>query len=163
MCGLILPEVLQQRREPGTLAARMRGVSSRARAGHKRGGNRVVEVSRLRELRIDRGLSQGELAALAGLHINSIYKIEKGISKEISEEHANSLAAALEVEPDDLGLKIRPRNVVAPRSVRFRKLTVEQRQLIDELMEFPPESYAAIREAMKHARRALERKRRRRR
>lgn len=139
----------------------MRGVASRTRTTHKRGVNRVVEVSRLRELRTERGLSQSELAALAGLHINSIYKIERGISKEISEEHAHSLAAALDVDPDDLGVGIRPRSVVG--SVQFRKLTAEQRQLIDELIGLPPETYAAIREAMEHVRQALERKRRRRR
>lgn len=141
----------------------MRNTTSRPRAGRKRNAeDRNILTSRLRELRNERGFSQDELAQLAGMHINSIYKLEKGLSKEVSEEHAEALAAALRVRPRDLDLKIRPRAGTGARSVRFRRLTPDQRQLVDELLALPPEKYGVIREAMENVRRALKRKRRRR-
>lgn len=95
------------------------------------------------------------------MHRNSIWKIERGITREISKEHATALASALRVRPRDLGLVVRPAVAVAPRSVRFRQLTVEQRQLVDELLQLPPELYVKVRAAMERLRSAKRRRRRR--
>jgi len=134
----------------------MAGASPRTRAGQKRESGTLSAGSRLRELREKRELTQEQLAELAGMHRNSVYNLEKGISKEISGENAEALAAALGVKPRELGLTIRKS---VPRSVRFRQLTPEQRQLIDELMAFPPEQYERIRAALGHVRASMKRAR----
>lgn len=139
----------------------MRGTS---RTSQKRTEPKPIEprASRVRQLREKADLSQEQLADLAGMHRNSIWKIENGITKEISEEHAASLASALRARPTDLGLIIRPSVAIAPRSVRFRQLSMEQRQLVDELLALPPEDYRKIRAAFERLRSAKRRKRRRR-
>jgi transcriptional regulator with XRE-family HTH domain len=98
----------------------------------------------LRTIRIQRDLTQAELAERAGMHRNSIRKIEKGITREVTAENAQSLAAALEVTVKDLGLCVRP----AAGSIRLRQLTREQRQILDELLSLPPDDYALIRDAV---------------
>jgi len=134
----------------------MGGPSSRTRAGQKRTESKAVGKSRLRELREEAELSQEELGERAGIHRNTIYNLEKGVTKEITAEGAAALAAALRVRPRDLGLNIRR---AAPRSVRFRQLTTEQRQLVDELLTFAPEHFSRIRAALEHVRRSMKRKR----
>ena len=124
----------------------MRGASSRAGEGSKRNTSEASATSRLRELREEKDFTQEELAERAGMHRNSIYNLEKGISREITAENATALASALRVRPHDLGLAIRTEGV--PRSVGFRRLTPEQRQLIDELMSLSPREYEVIREAL---------------
>lgn len=92
------------------------------------------------------------------MHRNAISNLERGISKEVSSEHALAIAAALRVEPRDLGLAIR----AAPaRSVRFRQLSPEQRQLVDEVMAVPAEHLDTIRAALEHVRQLKDRRKRR--
>jgi transcriptional regulator with XRE-family HTH domain len=124
--------------------------------GNEGGG----ETSRLRQLRKERDLSQKQLAKLAGMHTNSVANLERGISKEVTTEHANALAAALHVQPSDLELVIRPEGPTPP-SVRLRQLTRQQRQLIDELLTVPEEHYPTLRAALEQIRRSTKRKRRR--
>lgn len=131
-----------------------------ARVRRKQQTERGDETSRLRQLRKDRELSQKQLAELAGMHPNSIANLERGIAKEVTTEHANALAAALHVQPGDLELAIRPEGP-APRSVRLRQLTRNQRQLIDELLDVPEEHYGTLHAALEQIRRAMKRKRRR--
>jgi transcriptional regulator with XRE-family HTH domain len=105
----------------------------------------------LRSIRIQQGLSQKALGDLCGMHRNSIRKIETGRTKEITEQHAIALAAALHIDVDELGLHVRSA-VVDPPSVRFRQLTPEQRQLVSEVLALPPSEYVVIRQAMEHLR-----------
>ena len=158
--AMLLTELLRSVRKSRYIASRMRDIS-RSRASQKRSNTVTTGGSQLRKLREERELSQEQLAELAGMHRNSIIKLEKGVSREMSSEHATALAAALRVRPADLGITIR--SGIAPRSVRFRQLTLEQRQLVDELLSLPPEHYTKIRAAMEHLRQANARKRRRRR
>jgi len=81
------------------------------------------------------------------MHRNSIYLIETGITKEVAHEHAISLAGALGVRPDDLGLSIRPAEPTAPRSVAFRRLSPGQRKFIDDLMSLPPDEFEEMQAA----------------
>jgi transcriptional regulator with XRE-family HTH domain len=95
-------------------------------------------------------LTQEELARLSGLHRNSIGKLERGTTKVITEENARALADALKTSVARLGLRVKP--AIEARSVRFRRLTPEQRQLVDELLSLPPERFLLVREAIEMVR-----------
>ena len=60
-----------------------------------------IDVQRLRELREERALSHRELAALAGVGHNTIYRIENGQS-EVIPRTVRRLAGALGVEPKEI-------------------------------------------------------------
>jgi len=70
-----------------------------------------VDVQRLRELRRDRALSMRELADMAGIAHNTIYRIESGHQKEALPRTIRYLAAALGVEP-----KVLMKREVGPHS-----------------------------------------------
>ena len=63
----------------------------------------------MRVLRRDRGLSQEQLAAKAGLHRAYVGRVERG-EQNISLDNILRLAAALEVDPSELvrGLEVQP-------------------------------------------------------
>ena len=115
--------------------------------------------SRLRAVRVKRGFTQTELARLSGMHRNSIRNLENGTTHEVTSDNAAALAKALKTSIDDLDLRVRA-NVEA-RSVRFRRLSPEQRQLVDELLSLPPEDYAVVRGAIERLRRKKAKKPRR--
>ena len=56
---------------------------------------------RLRELRTERGLTLGEVAAAAGLDTSTLSRLESG-KRRLSLDHVPALAAALEVSADEL-------------------------------------------------------------
>jgi transcriptional regulator with XRE-family HTH domain len=74
-----------------------------------------MQAPRLQEWRLRRALSQEELSGLAGVHRNTIARLEDG-----AEGHPRSvrkLAQALGVEPDDLvlarALEVAPADLIA--------------------------------------------------
>jgi transcriptional regulator with XRE-family HTH domain len=109
-----------------------------------------VRQTTVREIRIKRGLTQKELGELTGMHRNSIRKIETGSTREVTADHAEALSIALETPIDQLGLTVRT-NAEAP-SIRFRRLTPEQRQIVNELLALPPADYLLLRAAMEELR-----------
>jgi transcriptional regulator with XRE-family HTH domain len=113
----------------------------------------------LRTLRIKRGLTQTELARLAGMHRNSIRKLEDGTTREVNSENASPLAAVLKVPVAELGLRVRA--ATEARSIRIRRLSLEQRQIVDELLSLPPEDYVFIRSAIERLRKKRAKKPRR--
>jgi transcriptional regulator with XRE-family HTH domain len=108
------------------------------------------QQSTLRAIRITRGLTQTELARRAGMHRNSIRKLEDGTTHEVTAENASALAAALKVSTPDLGLRVR--SAAEARSIRFRRLSAEQRQILDDLLSLPPEDYMLVRGAIERLR-----------
>lgn len=106
--------------------------------------------SPLRTVRVKRDLTQQELADLAGMHRNSVAKLENGTTKEVTSENATALAKVLKTSIADLGLRVRA--ATEARSIRIRRLTPEQRQLIDELLALPPEDFGIIRGAIERLR-----------
>jgi transcriptional regulator with XRE-family HTH domain len=106
--------------------------------------------SHFRTVRIQRGLSQADVARLAGLHRNSISKLENGTTKEVTAESADALARVLKTSIAKLGLRVRA--ATEPRSIRIRQLTAEQRELVDELLSLPPEDFTLIRDAIERLR-----------
>ena len=141
------------------VSAPMRNRASRSQSGRGRRNAAPPRAGRLRDLRCERGLSQQELADLAGLHRNSVSRFERGVWNQITPEHATALARVLRVAPAELGLEIRP--VVAdgaPRSVRFRQLTPQQRKFVDDLMSLPPADFEFMQSALEYLLRDFKRK-----
>ena len=85
------------------------------------------------------------------MHRNSIRNIENGTTREITAENANALAEVLDVSVVELGMRVRAS--VEARSIRFRKLSPEQRAIVDEVLSLPPEDYRLIRGAVEKLRR----------
>ncbi len=106
--------------------------------------------SPLRTVRIKRGLTQQELANLAGMHRNSVRKLENGTTKEVTAGNARALAKVLKTTIVQLGLRIRAS--AEARSIRFRRLTAEQLQIIDEMLSLPPEDYDLVHRAVERMR-----------
>ena len=121
---------------------------SRRRA--KRQDSAPESPSPLRTLRIRRGLTQAGLASLAGMHRNSIRKIEDGTTREITSENAEALASALKTAVTELGVRVRP--AIANAAIRIRQLTAEQRRIMDEILSLPPEDFVLIRGAIEKLR-----------
>jgi hypothetical protein len=84
------------------------------------------------------------------MHRNSIRKLENGTTREVTSDNATALAKALKTPVGDLGLRVR--GAAQARSIRIRRLTPEQRQIVDELLSLPPEDYALIRGAIEKLR-----------
>lgn len=125
--------------------------ASRRRSIGQKAATTPEAQSALRTIRVKHGLTQTELANRAGMHRNSIRKLENGTTQEVTSENASALAAVLKASISDLGLRVR--SAVEPRSIRFRRLSPEQRQIIDELLSLPPEDYGLIRGAVERLRR----------
>jgi transcriptional regulator with XRE-family HTH domain len=114
------------------------------------------QPSMVRVLRLERGLTQEELADVSGMHRNSLGRLERGTTKEVTRKNAIALAEVLKVPLSRLGLRVRPD--VEARSVRFRRLTLEQRFIVDEILSLPPEAYARLREVIETLRLKPEKK-----
>jgi transcriptional regulator with XRE-family HTH domain len=71
----------------------MPGLKGRRRPAHRREFG-----DRLRELRLEGGLTQERLAELAGLHRNYVGEVERGL-RNISLDNIHALARALKVPP----------------------------------------------------------------
>lgn len=133
------------------------GMAIPSSSGEKPSGKSLQQAegnespSRLRAIRLQRQLTQTELARRAGMHRNSIRKLENGTTREITADSASALAAVLKTSVADLGLPVRAS--VEARSIRFRQLSAEQRQLVDELLSLPQEDYVLIRDALERLRR----------
>jgi transcriptional regulator with XRE-family HTH domain len=104
--------------------------------------------SPLKAIRITRGLTQKQVADLCGMHRNSILNIENGKTREITEANAVALSKVLRIRTEELGLHIRRTAVETAPSIRFRQLSAEQRQLVDELLSLPAEDFSLVREAI---------------
>lgn len=102
----------------------------------------------LKDIRRKRGLTQEQVADLCGMHRNSIMNIENGKTSEITEENAAALSKVLGIRTEDLGLHIRRTAAEKAPSIRFRQLSAEQRQLVDELLALPVEDFALVRDAI---------------
>lgn len=110
----------------------------------------------LRTARMKRNLTQKEVADRAGMHRNSIVKLENGTTKEVTSENAAALARVLKTSVADLGLRVRA--ATEARSIRIRRLSPEQRQIVDELLSLPPEDFGVIRRAVERLRTKQKRK-----
>jgi len=117
--------------------------------------SKSARESQLRALRIRQGLSQAELAERAGMHRNSIRKIEDGTTHEVTAENAEALAAALKTKASQLGVRVRA-SAEQAHSIRIRRLTAEQRQIVAELLTLPPEDYGLLRTAIERLRKKHE-------
>jgi transcriptional regulator with XRE-family HTH domain len=108
--------------------------------------------SRLRQERIRRGLTQTKLAELAHMHRNSIKNLENGTTRQVTAVNAAAIARALKSTIEDLGLRVRSA-AIAP-SIRLRKLTPEQRALVQDILALSEEQYRKVRAAVQRIRTA---------
>jgi transcriptional regulator with XRE-family HTH domain len=115
-------------------------------------GSATEPQSQLRIHRIRRGLSQAALAKLAGMHRHSIRKIENGTTQEVTFENASALAAALKTSISQLEIRVLPAAASRARAIQIRRLTPDQRELVNELLSLPPEDYVLIRGAIERLR-----------
>jgi hypothetical protein len=85
------------------------------------------------------------------MHRHSIRKIENGTTREVTFENASALATALKTPIAQLGIRVLPEASRA-RAIQIRRLTPEQRQIVNELLSLPPEDYVLIRGAIERLR-----------
>lgn len=131
--------------------------STPERPANRQGKPAAAEAqSPVRTARLKRNLTQQEVADLAGMHRNSIVKLENGTTKEVTSENAIALAKVLKTSIADLGLRLRAS--VEARSIRFRRLTAEQLQIVDELLSLPPEDYELVHRAVERLRQKRKKK-----
>jgi transcriptional regulator with XRE-family HTH domain len=125
-------------------------VSQPEKAQRRKTDRKRDDGSPLKALRMAQGLSIRELAKKAGLHRNTLGKLENGYTREVSGATASALSAALKVRPSELGVKIRD-GETAP-SVRFRQLPRELRDIVADVISVAPEDYDVIRNALEEIR-----------
>jgi transcriptional regulator with XRE-family HTH domain len=93
--------------------------------------------NRVRELRMAKGLTQGELGALVGLGVAHVSRIENG-KRDLTQYWMEKFSLALDVAPVDL------------LGGEYGGLTPEERQLIDTYREIPAHmrtTFDALRES----------------
>ncbi|HEV7922833.1 MAG TPA: helix-turn-helix transcriptional regulator [Thermoanaerobaculia bacterium] len=103
-------------------------------------------TSAFRATRVRRGLTQAQVAERARVHVNTIRKIENGTTREVTKQNAAHFSRILRASIEELGLKVRQ---PVPRSIRVRQLSVEQRELLDDILSLPAATLAAVREAVR--------------
>jgi transcriptional regulator with XRE-family HTH domain len=88
--------------------------------------------TRLRALRLARGLTQAEVADAIGTHFTVISSVERGV-RALTLQQVVKLADSLKVSPDDLLQKKKPPKVPATSRQDGRLL-----RRIDRIRELPP-------------------------
>jgi transcriptional regulator with XRE-family HTH domain len=112
-------------------------------------------ASAFRATRIRRGFTQAQVAERARVHVNTIRKIENGTTREVTKQNAAHFSRILKASIEELGLKVRQ---PVPRSIRMRQLSVEQRELLDDILSLPAPTLAVVREAVRAIREEQESK-----
>lgn len=101
---------------------------------------------RVRAARIRANLTQQELADRTRKHVNTIANLEDDdLGPRVTArgwETVSAVATALGTTPEALGYRRKHR-------VRARELTVEQRDVIEDILSLPKEELAAIREILR--------------
>ena len=112
----------------------------------------VTPGQRVRAERLRAGLTQEELAARADKHVNTIANLEDDTTPARLTARGwrtvEDVAKALGCTAQALGYRLK-------RRVESKKLTVEQREVIEDILALPHEDLRAVREML----RAIEAKR----
>jgi len=87
---------------------------------------------RLRALRLERGMTQDELARTIGTHFTSISAVERGV-RGLSVQQIVKLATALKVSPDDF---LHPKKTARPKPASRRDGLLLRR--IERIRDLPP-------------------------
>lgn len=112
----------------------------------------VSDFGRLvRQLRVDRGWTQRELAQRAHLTETTVSNIERGATRRITTDTAEGLATAFNLTPDLLD----PRRL--GDTVAEEATTIDRRAAIQSILQVPLEDLPLVFEALEE----LKRKRRR--
>jgi transcriptional regulator with XRE-family HTH domain len=88
--------------------------------------------ARLRSLRLNRGMTQYEVAQAIGTHFTSISAVERGV-RGLTVQQIVKLAMALKVSPDDL---LDPRRAAKPTMTSRRDGRLLRR--LERIRELPP-------------------------
>jgi transcriptional regulator with XRE-family HTH domain len=96
-------------------------------------------AERIKALRIERGLSQKELASLVGVTSGAVSNWEAGTRENIRGEPLFALAAALGVSPEDLLARAQTAEVAPVEELQllaaFRQLSPERKRIALHLIK----------------------------
>jgi transcriptional regulator with XRE-family HTH domain len=98
--------------------------------------------ARLRALRIERGMTQDEVARAIGTHFTSISAVERGV-RGLSVQQIVKLATALKVSPDDL--------LHAKKAAKLKATSRRDGRLlrrIERIRELPPPKQRTVLEVL---------------
>lgn len=115
-----------------------------ARSSRKRPA--ATPGQRVREERLRANLTQEELAARAEKHVNTIANLEDDTTPARLTARGwrtvEDVARVLKTTPQSLGYRLK-------RRVEPRTLTLEQREVIEDILALPKEDLAAVRQMLR--------------
>ena len=103
------------------------------------GSNAAVTFGNLvRQLRLERGWTQEELASRSGLNVTTVSNVERGATRRLFTDTLDSFAHAFKV----------PAEVLDPRrladAVAEKALSLRRREAIEAVLRLPEEDVSAI-------------------
>lgn len=98
--------------------------------------------ARLRALRLERGMTQGEVADAVGTHFTSVSAVERGV-RGLTVQQIVKLSTALRVSPDEL---LHPKKSTRPKATSRRDGRLLRR--IQRVQELPPPQQRTVLEVL---------------
>lgn len=89
------------------------------------------------------GLRREELAALAGLSVDYLVRLEQGRATRPSEQVVQSLARALRLDDEEAAALALAAGLAAPTTTVLRQVAPSVRRLVDRMRDLPVAVYAA--------------------
>lgn len=102
-------------------------------------GNAAITFGNLvRQLRLERGWTQEELASRSGLNVTTVSNVERGATRRLFTDTLDSFAIAFEVSAEVLD----PRRLAD--AVAEKALSLRRREAIEAMLRLPESDVSAI-------------------